>query len=856
MSDSSAFSFNNILLTLKRYRDGHYEVLYVSSEIGEVIKKGAKFYQETVFEQILPALDKPVFEYLFQLLGNGDKIITPLLLGKEKFQLVQLEGNVIAQEDNSYLVNLLLSPVLWRTNIKFSWLVEHNTKNVFSGLSYGDQISHIDQLLEFLYRKFDFLKPLSVEELLFLRHGDRLPVFPGHLYLSTTLFSADYTMIMLEYAANKNEVDPKHLTDRNKAEQGENLKQYKSLFNENPLPVFQYNKSGIVKEANKSFLQKLGVRHSDEIIGTNIIDLFVDQPVKEVFSDSIADGSGFYEGPFYSPLNDKLFHVRVNAKPVDLGENFMAILEDISEQEYFHNVLSHFTEKTSRFSGKRFCEEITGYLSASLKLNICYIAEIDNELLTAIPISYFSQGTNTSPQGVIELKDTAVLACIQSGDPLIVLKDAFKIFPDDLSLQNQQISTFLAIPISDMENDRCAILVIMDTKSAPIGPGIKELLKVIGDRIGAELNRMYFENRLVASEQLFSSIAENFPKGTIEVLDKDLIYVYTEGKEYQAMGLDPKKLVGTPHLAKYDNDISKNIRSFLNRVLQGESVIFEARNGDQHYLKSGVPLVNNSGEIDRILIVTQNITETKLAEEEREQLIKDLKSQNEELQRFAYIISHNLRAPIVNISSLLDLYDTENPMDTDNPEIIENLKYSTDLLNGTLKDLIEVVSIKKNKIPKVEVVEFMNLINNIERSLFQQIRESKTIIEKDFSEAPKINYIYSHLENFLLNLTTNSIKYRHPERSPEISIKTYREGVYTVIRFQDNGIGLDLKRYGDRLFGLYQRFHSHVEGKGLGLYLVREQIRAHDGNLQVESVLGQGSTFWIYLHNLKFGAFE
>ncbi|MDX5478180.1 MAG: HAMP domain-containing histidine kinase, partial [Cyclobacteriaceae bacterium] len=237
--------------------------------------------------------------------------------------------------------------------------------------------------------------------------------------------------------------------------------------------------------------------------------------------------------------------------------------------------------------------------------------------------------------------------------------------------------------------------------------------------------------------------------------------------------------------------------------------------------------------------------------QEREQLIKDLKSQNEELQRFAYITSHNLRAPIVNITSLLDLYDDKNPENPENKEVIENLKVSTNILNGTLEDLIEVVSIKKNKIPKIELINFLQLTQNVEKSLSKQIADSRAEIHKDFTKAPNINYIYSHLENFMMNLLTNAIKYKHPDRHPVIFIRTSLEGDYTLLTFEDNGIGINLERYGDRLFGLYQRFHSHVEGKGLGLYLVREQIRAHDGNLKVESTVGKGTRFKIYLRNMK-----
>ena len=363
-------------------------------------------------------------------------------------------------------------------------------------------------------------------------------------------------------------------------------------------------------------------------------------------------------------------------------------------------------------------------------------------------------------------------------------------------------------------------------------------------------DRTLSEKKLIASDQLYKSIAENFPRGAIDVLDKSFSYLFTDGEEYRFSRTDPKALIGTNYLDQYSGENLKIAEKNLKKILKGKTVTYETEVNHQKFLQSGVPLMNNSKEVDRILLVKQNITEAKKLESDREQLIKDLKSHNEELLRFAYIVSHNLRAPIVNISLLLDLYNEESPADPENEEVLENLKISTNLLDATLQDLIEVVSIKKQKIPKVEHIDFKLLLNNIEKSLFNQLKESGIKIHKDFSQLNEINYIYAHLENFFMNFMTNSVKYKHPGRAPIVKISTYPEANYCVIRFEDNGIGLDLSRYGDRLFGLYQRFHNHVEGKGLGLYLVREQIRAHDGKIEIESKVGKGTVFKVYLRNL------
>ncbi len=1080
----------NILFTVKKNSDQNFELLYVSSEIRQVLQEGEKFFEESFFERIFPTLPQPVFGYLFDILGKGDKIKCPLILDEKVFQWVQIEGYVISQEDNSYLINVLVSPYPLGQNVKYSWIIEKSTEKVLSGKNSIQGIKNSKDLVEFISKRFKFLNKESLFTFLNNPEEGVFTIFPKHLLLlkeqlphnvilvqlefsftdkvasrETSYFSEDYSgnLIYYDYDPATDKInwagglqkilgyseqyfdsiskveweslihpedrhiyqkglerssiitykilhkeghyifvqeerkyfqdgntkkilflgvikdvseikviekallenrsmleqltgvvpgmvymckilsdlthqyifvsegsyqltgltpeeilrDEKglarkvHPDDVEKLKQAEedayredtkfqcyfriitpegntkwlygasnrlkqyeeesiwtgffidvtytkekepesqvNVIKYKALFEENPLPILQFDHKGVVIDVNNRMVKEIGVGDREMFIGQKLFDLIGDHPIKTALLNCIEKGYGYYEGPYSSYFNKNLYHLRLTAKPIEDGKSFQAILEDISEQEYVHNVLSELAESTSKFSGNRFFEETTSFLSKKLGMDHCYIAEVDSKGSHAIIKSYSKHGKK-QPTYSYELADSPCLESLKSNTPLFIYQNVAQRFANTGEINRDKISSYIGVPICDLEQNKIGLLVLMDSKPLMTGSALGSLFTVLADRIGAEMSRTYYENQLIASQQLFRSIAENFPKGTIDVLDRKLFYVYTEGKEYKSSGIDPTKLIGTPHLSKYESYVSNDVRAYLDKVLNGDSVMFEVINGDQYYLKSGVPLYNNAGEIDRILLFTQNITETKLAEEEREQLIRDLKAQNEELQRFAYIISHNLRAPIVNISSLLELYNPENPADPENEEIMDNLKMATDILTGTLQDLIEVVSIKKNRIPKIESIDFNLVCHNIERSLFKQIQKSGTVIHKDFTKAPRINYIYAHLENFLINLTTNAIKYKHLERNPIIHITTFPEGECTVIKFQDNGLGIDMERYGERLFGLYQRFHSHVDGKGLGLYLVREQIRAHHGNLKVNSTVNEGTTFYIYLKNLN-----
>lgn len=1087
MSEQPRSRFQNILLTLKKYQDSTFELLYISSEIRELINGDTKFYKEQFFENIFPTLERPLFEYLFSALGNGDKFTCPIIIKENSFIWVQIEGYVISQEDGSYLINALISPFQISSSIKYAWLLVGKENYPFVQESHESR--KFESWQQLIKSKFSFVDAKSLERFEKEKENSFVTIFPNRLYLTKKTLNGGVTLTQLEYhtsqsalekqfiekisnnqesnlvfyeldrrsnefhisGAIKNvlgyepsyfknftkkaweelihhddrvvfqkgfehsntiiykflhadgnyiflqdeirsfnednlnsdivlgvigdiselkeiekelidnktildeltgvvpgivymlksfpdgthqyifvsegskelaELDPSDIirdektferlisredlesvlnADRDAYTQNQqfssefriqtasgkekwvygasnrlqkyqqesiwagifiditeskikekesrlNLLKYKSLFDENPLAIFHFDQTGKIIAANKQFLTSLGLEKDDQIIGRNLFELVQKHPISKTYQSTIKDGVGYYEGPYISYFTKQLFHIRVRAKAIN-ENSFEAIIEDINEQEYVHNVLAELTERTSKFSGNAFFDALTLFLSEKIGMEYCFISEVEEKNDKASVISIFKNGKKLK-NFQYNIANSPCESCLRSNSPLIILQDVQKLFPQDTDLVKMGVSAYMGVSILDINENKLGMLVLMNSNQIQVGNAYATILKVLSDRIGAELSRLSYEKRLLSSEQLFRSIAENFPKGTIEVFDKNLMYVYTDGKEYRQQDIDPSYLIGTPLIAKYTPKIAKEVNAQLKKVLKGEQVTFELVIGNQYYTKSGVPLINNQGEIDRILLVTQNITESRNAEEERTLLIKDLKSQNEELQRFAYIISHNLRAPIVNITSLLELYNSVEPTDNENIEIIENLRVSTSILNHTLQDLIDVVAIKKNKLPKIEKVNFETLSGNIEKSLSKQLAEAKTSIQKDFSEKPSINYVYSHLENFLINLTTNAIKYKHPDRNLKISIKTYKEEQFTVIRFIDNGIGIDLNRYRDRLFGLYQRFHSHVEGKGLGLYLVREQIRAHDGNLHVESEVGKGTTFYIYLKNL------
>ncbi len=256
-------------------------------------------------------------------------------------------------------------------------------------------------------------------------------------------------------------------------------------------------------------------------------------------------------------------------------------------------------------------------------------------------------------------------------------------------------------------------------------------------------------------------------------------------------------------------------------------------------------LFTNKGT-DYILAVFSNITEIRSAENNLRALAQELSKQNEDLKRFAYITSHDLRAPVINLNALLEYYDYEDPLSDINKELIVKFKQSAERISDTLNDLLEVTRIKDRTQSEIkDMCSISQIFYNCIQDNAEQIKRVEGTVLADFSQKDSIYFTKSVLNSTFTNLITNAIKYRSTERNLEIKVQTETNGTNYIIRFSDNGLGMNMDKIKNRLFTLYQRFHSHVEGKGLGLYLVKSQLEALGGNLQVESEENKGTTFII-----------
>jgi light-regulated signal transduction histidine kinase (bacteriophytochrome) len=214
------------------------------------------------------------------------------------------------------------------------------------------------------------------------------------------------------------------------------------------------------------------------------------------------------------------------------------------------------------------------------------------------------------------------------------------------------------------------------------------------------------------------------------------------------------------------------------------------------------------------------------------------------LKRLNYTASHDLRAPVTNLLAVFDLLDDTENSDDELREFIDHLRMATNNLKAKLDKYVDAL-VERTAAPVASELDMNQVLNNVMGSLRSLINGSRATIEVDFSAFSLIQFNESHLESVFLNLITNAIKYAKPGEAPQISISTQRlEGV-DQLKFSDKGLGFDMDKVKDKLFGFHQKFHNNSDGKGIGLYLIYSHITDAGGSIAVESKVNEGTTFTI-----------
>ena len=299
----------------------------------------------------------------------------------------------------------------------------------------------------------------------------------------------------------------------------------------------------------------------------------------------------------------------------------------------------------------------------------------------------------------------------------------------------------------------------------------------------------------------------------------------------------------------YPEKFREKARAFYNKCAGGKSTSATMRmvtyDGDEFWARViGEPVLNEQQEVIGIRGVFQNIQEEKLRELELMRSLRALESQNTKLTDFSNVITHSLRSHASNLKFTVDLLkDSKDKAEEE--ELTSALDDITESINTTIGHLSELGAIQSKSMESQDLVVFEKILDRVQNKLSLSIQDSGAEILSDFSEVPHVQYIRSFMESIFINMISNALKYRHPDRNPVIEIYSFKEADDYYLMFKDNGQGIDLEKYGNRLFNIYQTFHDNKDALGVGLFLLKKKIESLHGSISVQSEVGKGTQFVI-----------
>ena len=248
-----------------------------------------------------------------------------------------------------------------------------------------------------------------------------------------------------------------------------------------------------------------------------------------------------------------------------------------------------------------------------------------------------------------------------------------------------------------------------------------------------------------------------------------------------------------------------------------------------------------------ILVIVREITERIVREQEVKKYSEELEFANKELEQFSYIAAHDLASPISNLHGLLNLINLDTEDREENKFLLARIKETADVMDNKIQSLNEIINFKQSLTQELSEIKFKDVYDVIRNNLDARIKKVRVDIHVDFSACDVVHYPKVHLISILQNLIDNALKFLEPQRDAKIDITSEIIGGYSCLIVKDNGCGINMDMYKDKLFTLFKRFNTQVSGRGMGLYMVKSIVERYGGKIEVESKLGEGSLFRIFL---------
>jgi PAS domain S-box-containing protein len=378
-----------------------------------------------------------------------------------------------------------------------------------------------------------------------------------------------------------------------------------------------------------------------------------------------------------------------------------------------------------------------------------------------------------------------------------------------------------------------------------------EAWKAVNEELKAQIAQLREKDRIIEAFKEFESLTETLPQLVCTYQSDGKASFYNQ-QWYQYTGISFEEKLNTV-LAKIvaPEQYDRSLKQWREAVEEGKPFQMEVsiRRHDGEYcwhLVRSTP-VKLDQEKGMWVCTLTDIHNQKVRSQELEQKNRELSIINNDLDNFIYTASHDLKAPIANIEGLINLLTRQlgARMTEMENNIIQMMNLSIVKFKGTIRDLAEMVKSQKETVEPPIPVAFEEMLENVKIDLQESITESQAHIESNF-QILEISYARKNLKSVVYNLVSNAIKYRSSERTPHIRVSTQAEGEYILLTIQDNGLGMNPDQQ-QNLFRMFKRFHTHVEGTGIGLYIVKRIIENSGGRIEVESKPDRGTIFRVYL---------
>lgn len=412
------------------------------------------------------------------------------------------------------------------------------------------------------------------------------------------------------------------------------------------------------------------------------------------------------------------------------------------------------------------------------------------------------------------------------------------VFPVEVSLN----------PLQDDNNEQFIVALVSDVT---IRRESQEKLEQMTQSLEQKVKERTAELR--ESEQLYKSIARNFPGGVISIFDRSFNYLFAEGQGLYELGIETEDLIGINYLERLTPETKEKVREELENVFSGEFRTFEVEVDKRAYSLSAVPLINEKDEIDKILVVEKNITAQKDMARKLEQNLNKERELNEMKSRFVSMASHEFRTPLTTINSsaslILQYHEKEKYERLD--KHVSRIKNAVRNLTSILNDFLSLEKLESGNITTTfEELNLVQLVDEILDEMSGNLKSGQKLI--NHASGKCLYPIDAQLfRNIIINLVSNAIKYSNEGDKIEINIGN-QDG-HCLISVKDHGIGIPAKDQ-ERMFSRFFRAGNvtNIEGTGLGLNIVERYLELLDGSLSFESNEGEGTTFFVKLPKKEF----